>query len=86
MHNFLQPPVVITGTIIIIIVVVIVVVVIRRLKNSQCIIFSSLLLLSSFKVQILQHTIRTSKPATSYCKTEYGFYWRQPAVLGLLLF
>ena len=55
--------------------IIIIIIVIRRLKDSQGIIFSSLLSLPSFTIQILQHNIRTSTAATSYCKTEYRFYW-----------
>jgi hypothetical protein len=48
--------------------------------------FFSLLSLPSFKVQMLQDSIRTSAPVTSYCKTECRFYWGQQAALDLLLF
>jgi hypothetical protein len=37
--------------------------------------FSSLLSLPPFNVQMLQNIIRTSAPVTSYCTTEYPFYW-----------
>jgi hypothetical protein len=42
------------------------------------------------KVQISQHSIRISTPATSYYKTAYSFYWGegggQQVALDLLLF